>query len=83
MQERILISVNGFTHAIGPEDPEIRAWHESLIEAEYERCRPGDTFADLKRRARFSKEDQGLLKDWMKRAAILAERMQEPDRAVA
>jgi hypothetical protein len=38
---------------------------ESLIRAEYERCHPDDTFDDLKRRARFAKEDKGLLQDWL------------------
>jgi hypothetical protein len=38
---------------------------ESLIRSDYERCHPGDTWEDLKRRARFSKEDKGLLRDWM------------------
>ncbi|MDI3469971.1 MAG: hypothetical protein OJF62_002034 [Pseudolabrys sp.] len=31
----------------------------------YDRCHPDDTFEDLKRRARFSKEDKGVLRDWM------------------
>lgn len=38
---------------------------EALVRDDYERCHPGDTFADLKRRARFAKEDKGLLSDWM------------------
>ena len=38
---------------------------ESLIRRDYERCHPGDTLDDLKRRAAFSKEDRGLLRDWM------------------
>ena len=38
---------------------------ESLIREDYERCHPGDTLNDLKRRASFSKEDKGLLRDWM------------------
>lgn len=38
---------------------------ESLIRADYERCHPEDSFADLKHRARFSKEDKGLLRDWL------------------
>lgn len=42
---------------------------EALIRADYERCHPEDTFDDLKRRARFSKEDKGLLRDWMGVAA--------------
>lgn len=43
---------------------------QSLIRSDYERCRPDDTFDDLKRRARFSKEDKFLLRDWMKVAAL-------------
>lgn len=42
---------------------------EALVRAEYERCCANDTFDDLKRRARFSKEDKYLLRDWMKAAA--------------
>jgi hypothetical protein len=42
---------------------------ESLVRGEFERCHPGDTFEDMKRRARFSKEDKGLLRDWMAVAA--------------
>jgi hypothetical protein len=38
---------------------------ESLIREDYERCHPGETLEDLKRRASFSKEDRGLLRDWM------------------
>lgn len=41
------------------------AYLESLIWADYERCHPEDRFADLKHRARFSKEDKGLLRDWL------------------
>jgi hypothetical protein len=37
---------------------------EALIREDYERCHPGDTLRDLKRRAKFSKEDRGLLRDW-------------------
>ncbi|KRR27640.1 hypothetical protein [Bradyrhizobium retamae] len=45
---------------------------ESLIREDYERCHPGDTLDDLKRRAAFSKEDRGLLRDWMAIAAVRA-----------
>jgi hypothetical protein len=38
---------------------------ESLVRAEYERCHPQESFEDLKHRARFSKEDKGLLRDWL------------------
>ncbi|WP_377831113.1 hypothetical protein ACFKHW_38370 (plasmid) [Bradyrhizobium lupini] len=49
---------------------------ESLVREEFERCHPDDTFEDLKRRAAFSKEDKGLLRDWMTvaRARAAAER---------
>jgi hypothetical protein len=36
---------------------------ESLIREDFERCHPGETLEDLKRRASFSKEDRGLLRD--------------------
>ena len=42
-----------------------RTYLESLIRADFERCHPGETLEDLKRRASFSKEDKGLLRDWM------------------
>lgn len=42
---------------------------ESLIRRDYERCHPGETLDDLKRRAAFSKGDRGLLRDWMAIAA--------------
>lgn len=47
---------------------------ESLIRRDYERCHPGDTLDDLKRRAAFSKEDRGLLRDWMAIAAAYRKR---------
>ena len=52
-----------------PASPEERNYLESLVRDDYERCHPGDTFEDLKRRASFSKEDRGLLRDWMAVAA--------------
>lgn len=63
---------NGVFSGIGPADGREWAHLESFIRAEYERCHPDDTFEDLKRRARFSKEDQGLLQEWMALAAKLA-----------
>ncbi len=68
-EDRFYIALNGFKTLIGPEDHREFAYHQSLIEAEYDRCHPDDTFEDLKRRARFSKEDQGALKEWMSLAA--------------
>lgn len=37
---------------------------EAVARAGYERCHPDDSFADLIRRARFSKDDRGLLRQW-------------------
>jgi hypothetical protein len=51
---------------------EERAYLESLICEDFERCHPGETLEDLKRRASFSKEDKGLLRDWMAIAASRA-----------
>jgi hypothetical protein len=51
---------------------EERSYLESLIREDYERCHPGETLEDLKRRASFSKEDRGLLRDWMTVAAARA-----------
>ena len=45
---------------------------ESLIRDDFELCHPGETLQDLKRRASFSKEDRGLLRDWMAVAAARA-----------
>jgi len=42
---------------------------ELWVRAEYERCHPQDSFDDLKRRAFFSKEDKGLLREWLQAAA--------------
>ena len=48
------------------------AYLESLIRQDFERCHPDETLDDLKRRAAFSKEDRGLLRDWMAIAASRA-----------
>ncbi len=68
--DRIHITRNGIKRGIGVDDPKIRAFHETIAREEYDRCHPDDSFDDLKRRARFSKEDQGLLSDWMVAAAV-------------
>ena len=49
-----------------------RAYLESLIRADYERCHPGEALDDMKLRSAFSKEDRGLLRDWMAIAAVRA-----------
>lgn len=67
--DSLKISENGLGVRIEPEDPGLRAQYEAAVRAEYERCHPGDTFDALKHRAQFSKEDQGLLRDWMIAAA--------------
>ena len=46
---------------------------EDLVRAPYDKTHPGDTFDDLQRRARFDKQDKGLLRDWMAVAAALEE----------
>jgi hypothetical protein len=48
---------------------EEEAYLEALISEDFERCHPGETLEDLKRRASFSREDRGLLRDWMAVAA--------------
>jgi hypothetical protein len=48
---------------------EEEAYLEALISEDFERCHPGETLEDLKRRASFSREDRGLLRDWMTVAA--------------
>ena len=50
---------------IRPADEDDHVYFELLIRSDYERCHPEGTWEDLKRRARFSKEDKGLLRDWM------------------
>lgn len=49
-----------------------RTYLESLIRDDYGRCHAGETLDDLKRRASFSREDRGLLRDWMAVAAARA-----------
>ena len=62
-----------------------RAYLESLIREDFERSHPGETFDDIKRRASFSKEDKGLLRDWMAVAAVraAAERAEMPSTLAA
>jgi hypothetical protein len=63
------MAANGVQQTIGPEDGELFASYEALVAQDYDRCHPGDSFEAMKLRARFSKEDQGLLKQWMALAA--------------
>lgn len=58
-------------HHVRPANEAERDYLESLIRDDFERCHPGETLDDIKRRASFSREDKGLLRDWM---AVAAER---------
>jgi hypothetical protein len=59
-------------HYIRPATETERAYLESLIRKDFERCHPGETLEDIERRASFSREDRGLLRDWMAVAAMRA-----------
>jgi hypothetical protein len=59
-------------HHVNPSNEAERIHLESLIREDFERCHPGETLDDVKRRASFSKEDKGLLRDWMAVAATRA-----------
>ena len=63
-------------YGLGPTSEEERAYLETLIREDFERCHPGETLEDLKWRASFSKEDRGLLRDWM----AIARRRAEADK---
>jgi hypothetical protein len=39
----------------------------------YDRCHPDDSFDEMRQRARFSKEDRGLLRDWRAAARSVAQ----------
>jgi len=55
-----------------PHDAQDRAYLESLVRDDYDRCHPGETFDDMRRRASFSREDRGLYRDWLAVAAARA-----------
>ncbi|QOZ55414.1 hypothetical protein [Bradyrhizobium sp. CCBAU 53338] len=59
-------------HHVNPANEAERTYLESLIREDFERCHSGETLDDVKRRASFSKEDKGLLRDWMAVAATRA-----------
>ena len=61
-----------YRHHLDIASEEERSYLESLIREDYQLCHPGETLEDLKRRASFSKEDRGLLRDWMALAAARA-----------
>ena len=70
---------------IRPADEAERIFLESLIRADYDRCHSGEDFDDMKRRMPYSREDQGIYRDWMVIAAARAEALRavEPIRAAA
>jgi hypothetical protein len=72
---KLRMAANGVRQAIGPEDRDLFACYEALVAPDYDRCHPGDSFEAMKLRARFSKEDQGLLKQWMAIAAARAAKL--------
>lgn len=59
-------------HFVDPVDDAERVYLEALIREDFARCHPGDSLDDMKRRSAFSKEDRGLLRDWMAVAAARA-----------
>ena len=59
-------------HYVWPADESERAYLDSLIREDFDRCHPGETLEDVKWWSSFSKEDKGLLHDWMAIAAISA-----------
>ncbi len=59
-------------HYVDPANEAERACLESLIREDFEQCHPGETLQDVKRRASFSREDKGLLRDWMALATMRA-----------
>lgn len=66
-----------------PHEEGRRAYLESLVRADYERCHPGEGFDDMKRRMAFAKEDKGMYRDWMALAALRAEEASETPLSVA
>ncbi len=46
---------------------------DALARRLYDRCHPDDSFDELRQRARFSKEDRGLLRDWRAAARSVAQ----------
>jgi hypothetical protein len=81
VMERFRMAANVVRQEIGPEDRELLAYYESLVASDYDRCHPGDSFEAMKLRARFSKEDQGLLNEWMALAAARAAKLPRGRRA--
>jgi hypothetical protein len=73
----MLTNSHDFTRPAGEAE---RTYLEALVREDYDRCRVGETFDDMKRRMAFSREDRGLYRDWMAIAVARAEaeRIAEP-----
>ncbi len=56
-----------------PADEAERIYLESLVQENFSWCHPGETLDAVRRRAPFSREDQGLLREWMEFAVTRAE----------
>lgn len=69
LKDHNYMASNGIVQPIGAETDEARTKLESLVRDEYDCLHANDSFEYLKLRASFSKEDQGLLRDWMAIAA--------------
>jgi hypothetical protein len=63
-----------------PADEAERIYLESLVREDFSWCHPGETLDDLRRRAPFSREDQGLLREWMEFAVMRAASAEPPPR---
>lgn len=72
-------------HYVRPASEAERIYLESLIRDDFERSHPGETLDDVKHRALFTKEDKGILRDWMAVAAsrAAADRARTPSRLAA
>jgi hypothetical protein len=56
-------------HYANPANERERAYLESLIRDDFDRCHLDCSFEELKQRSAFTREDKGLLRDWMALAA--------------
>lgn len=68
--------LNNAHHHVVPADAHAQLRLEALVRDDFAACHPGETLDDVKRRAQFSKEDKGLLREWMAVAANRAAAMQ-------
>jgi hypothetical protein len=59
-------------HLIPPDSAAARTALEQSIREDFERCHPGETLDDVRRRAAFTKEDKGLYRHWLAVAAARA-----------